>query len=53
MNEQGILESVRKWVGCMLVGLSREIEVLFWGTSAKNRYLNRWNKEFVSQSQQT
>ena len=51
MNEQGILESVRKWVGCMLVGLSREIEV-FLGTSA-NAILNRWNKEFVSQSQQT
>ncbi len=51
MNEQGILESVRKWVGCMLVGLSREIEV-FLGTSATlNAILNRWNKEFVSQSQ--
>lgn len=32
----------------MLVGLSREIEV-FLGTSA-NAILNRWNKEFVSQS---
>ena len=50
MNEQGILESVRKWVGCMLVGLSREIEV-FLGTSRVIQLFEQVNKEFVSQSQ--
>ena len=44
MNEPCFLESVRKLVGCTLVGLSREIEV-FLGTSANNVILNRWNKE--------